>query len=454
MIEGDQETSFDADRIRAAGARAVQVNTGAGCHLDADDGAPRRSTTSTRPTAPCCSIENVGNLVCPALFDLGEHAKVVVISVTEGDDKPLKYPHMFAAADLVVVNKTDLLPYVDFDVDALADQARSLNPGVEVLPLVGAHRRAASTSGTTGSTAPRPDRGRSPAWSNRRSVRPASASRSCSTSSAQSARPRVMGRVEELLQCVMSLYGAGLERVLETVGADARSARLADDELVGNLLVLHDLHPDDVDTRVQRALDQVRPYLGSHAGGVSLSGVDEDGVVHLQLEGSCDGCPSSALTVKSAIEDAILVAAPDVVAVEAEGMVDDGAGAAADPAVPLASAQRSTARRRRLGAPRPRRAARDDGRTCTRATPRSSSPTSPAPWSPTSTAARSCVQPASRRDARRRRAHLRLRDVVRRAPRRPRRSSRATRTSRRCRCCPSTGRWKVAVPRRARRGPS
>ena len=131
-----------------------------------------------------------------------------------------------------------------------------------------------------------------------------------------------MGRVEELLQCVMGLYGAGLERVLETVGQDA-VRRLADDELVGNLLVLNDLHPDDVDTRVQRALDQVRPYLGSHAGGVSLSGVDADGVVHLRLEGSCDGCPSSAMTVKSAIEDAILVAAPDVVAVEAEGMVDD-----------------------------------------------------------------------------------------------------------------------------------
>ena len=97
---------------------------------------------------------------------------------------------------------------------------------------------------------------------------------------------------------------------------------LADDEVVGNLLVLHDLHPDDVDTRVQAALERVRPYLGSHAGGVSLSGVDEQGVVHLQLEGSCDGCPSSALTVQSAIEDAILLAAPDVVAVEAEGMVE------------------------------------------------------------------------------------------------------------------------------------
>ncbi len=94
--------------------------------------------------------------------------------------------------------------------------------------------------------------------------------------------------------------------------------------MVGNLLVLHDLHPDDVLTRVQAALDRVRPYLGSHAGGVSLLGVDADGVAHLRLEGSCDGCASSALTVKSAIEDAILVAAPDVVAVEAEGMVEPG----------------------------------------------------------------------------------------------------------------------------------
>ena len=139
----------------------------------------------------------------------------------------------------------------------------------------------------------------------------------------QSTVPGAMERVEELVHAVMSLYGAGLERNVETLDEDT-VRRLADDEVVGNQLVLHDLHPDDVDTRVQRALEQVRPYLGSHAGGVSLSGVDEQGVVHLRLEGSCDGCPSSAMTVKSAIEDAILVAAPDVVAVEAEGMVDSG----------------------------------------------------------------------------------------------------------------------------------
>ena len=135
------------------------------------------------------------------------------------------------------------------------------------------------------------------------------------------AMPAVTQRVEELLSCVLALYGAGLDRIGDHLDPETRR-ELADDELVGPLLVLHDLHPDDVDTRVQRALDQVRPYLGSHAGGVALSGVDENGIVHLQLEGSCDGCPSSALTVKNAIEDAVLLAAPDVVAVEAEGIVD------------------------------------------------------------------------------------------------------------------------------------
>jgi hydrogenase nickel incorporation protein HypB len=134
VVEGDQETLFDAERIRAAGARAVQVNTGAGCHLDAAMVA--RALEALRPPDhSTVFIENVGNLVCPALFDLGELRKVVVISVTEGDDKPLKYPHMFAAADVVVVNKTDLLPYVDFDVDRLATDARRLQPGLLVLPL-------------------------------------------------------------------------------------------------------------------------------------------------------------------------------------------------------------------------------------------------------------------------------------------------------------------------------
>ena len=134
VIEGDQETLFDAERIRRAGARAIQVNTGAGCHLDA--AMVSRALEELRPErGGLVFVENVGNLVCPALFDLGELRRVVVISVTEGDDTPLKYPHMFAAADLVVLNKTDLLPYVDFDTARLTRDARRVNPGVEVLPL-------------------------------------------------------------------------------------------------------------------------------------------------------------------------------------------------------------------------------------------------------------------------------------------------------------------------------
>ena len=121
--------------------------------------------------------------------------------------------------------------------------------------------------------------------------------------------------------------------------------RLADDEVVGNLLVLHDLHPDDVDTRVQQALERVRPYLGSHAGGVSLSGVDERGVVHLRLEGSCDGCPSSSLTVRSAIEDAILRGRARRRGRRGRGDGRDRAVAAADRAV----RDRTTSRTRRAG---------------------------------------------------------------------------------------------------------
>ena len=134
VIEGDQETLLDAERIRSAGARAVQINTGAGCHLDADMVHRAMAALAPEPHS-LLFIENVGNLVCPALFDLGEHGKVVVISVTEGADKPLKYPHMFAAAGLIVVNKVDLLPYVDFDLDTCAGYARSINPGVNILPL-------------------------------------------------------------------------------------------------------------------------------------------------------------------------------------------------------------------------------------------------------------------------------------------------------------------------------
>ena len=117
VIEGDQQTSRDADRVREAGARAVQINTGKGCHLDAQMVSNALSQLELADDS-LLLIENVGNLVCPAAFDLGEAHKVVILSVTEGDDKPLKYPDMFHAADLLVLNKIDLLPHVDFDVDA------------------------------------------------------------------------------------------------------------------------------------------------------------------------------------------------------------------------------------------------------------------------------------------------------------------------------------------------
>jgi hydrogenase nickel incorporation protein HypB len=134
VIEGDQETRIDAEKIRATGAPVVQINTGAGCHLDADMLA--RGLAELRPTdGSLVFIENVGNLVCPALFDLGEAAKVVVVSVTEGEDKPLKYPQMFSVADLVLINKIDLLPYVDVGLEHLVAHCRSVNPGVRVLPL-------------------------------------------------------------------------------------------------------------------------------------------------------------------------------------------------------------------------------------------------------------------------------------------------------------------------------
>ncbi|WP_040797633.1 hydrogenase nickel incorporation protein HypB [Nocardia higoensis] len=134
VIEGDQETELDAERIAATGARVVQVNTGSGCHLDAE--MTHRALNALNPApGTVLFVENVGNLVCPALFDLGEHRKVVMISVCEGTDKPLKYPHMFAAAGLVLVNKIDLLPYVDFDLGACTEYARAVNPGVEILPM-------------------------------------------------------------------------------------------------------------------------------------------------------------------------------------------------------------------------------------------------------------------------------------------------------------------------------
>ncbi len=126
VIEGDQQTRRDAERIEATGAPAIQINTGAGCHLDA--GMIQRAVKQfdLRHNS-LLFIENVGNLVCPALFDLGEHHKVVIISVTEGDDKPRKYPNMFQAADVCLINKTDLLPYVDFDTARCKEYARRIN---------------------------------------------------------------------------------------------------------------------------------------------------------------------------------------------------------------------------------------------------------------------------------------------------------------------------------------
>jgi hydrogenase nickel incorporation protein HypB len=134
VIEGDQETRRDADRIARAGCRVAQLNTGAGCHLDArmiagvlDGLAP--------PAGSLLVVENVGNLVCPALFDLGEWARVVVLSAAEGDDKPLKYPPMFRAADVLVLNKVDLLPHVDFDLDRCVAAARLVNPHLRIFVL-------------------------------------------------------------------------------------------------------------------------------------------------------------------------------------------------------------------------------------------------------------------------------------------------------------------------------
>jgi hydrogenase nickel incorporation protein HypB len=172
VIEGDQQTANDAERIRASGAPAIQVNTGKGCHLDAqmvadafgrlplhddahghehthdhghghahphahghDHPHPHRPAGAAAPPAALLFIENVGNLVCPAVWDLGERAKVVILSVTEGEDKPLKYPDMFAAARLMLLNKTDLLPHVDFDVARCIGYARRVNPGIEVLQV-------------------------------------------------------------------------------------------------------------------------------------------------------------------------------------------------------------------------------------------------------------------------------------------------------------------------------
>ena len=134
VVEGDQATSNDAERIRATGVRAVQINTGTGCHLEADMLERAMKLLGPAPNS-LMMIENVGNLVCPALFDLGERAKVVIFSVTEGEDKPLKYPHMFSAASVAILNKTDLLPHVRFDAARAIANAMTINPRLRVFQV-------------------------------------------------------------------------------------------------------------------------------------------------------------------------------------------------------------------------------------------------------------------------------------------------------------------------------
>ena len=134
VIEGDQQTTNDAERIRETQVPAIQINTGKGCHLDGHMVGHALESLQPEPGS-VLFIENVGNLVCPAAFDLGEASKVAILSVTEGEDKPLKYPDMFHAADLMILSKTDLLPHLTFDVDRCVDYARRVNSGIRVLQL-------------------------------------------------------------------------------------------------------------------------------------------------------------------------------------------------------------------------------------------------------------------------------------------------------------------------------
>jgi len=134
VIEGDQQTTHDADRIRETGVSAVQINTGKGCHLDAH--MVGHAMANLNPDkGSVLFVENVGNLVCPSAFDLGEAHKVAILSVTEGEDKPLKYPDMFFAADIMLLNKIDLLPYLEFDVEKCIEYARRVNPDIQVLQV-------------------------------------------------------------------------------------------------------------------------------------------------------------------------------------------------------------------------------------------------------------------------------------------------------------------------------
>ncbi|MCF4966057.1 hydrogenase nickel incorporation protein HypB [Nostoc sp. CMAA1605] len=134
VIEGDQETINDAQKIKETGCKVVQINTGTGCHLDASM-IERGLEQLKPPLNSVLMIENVGNLVCPALFDLGEQAKVVILSVTEGEDKPIKYPHMFRASEIMILTKIDLLPYVNFDVQRCIEYAKQVNPQMQIFQV-------------------------------------------------------------------------------------------------------------------------------------------------------------------------------------------------------------------------------------------------------------------------------------------------------------------------------
>jgi hydrogenase nickel incorporation protein HypB len=134
VIEGDQETTNDAEKIKATGCKVVQINTGTGCHLDASM-IERGLQELNPPLDSVVMIENVGNLVCPALFDLGEQAKVVILSVTEGEDKPIKYPHIFRASEIMILTKIDLLPYLQFDVQKCIEYAKQVNPQIQIFQV-------------------------------------------------------------------------------------------------------------------------------------------------------------------------------------------------------------------------------------------------------------------------------------------------------------------------------
>ncbi|MBW4616043.1 MAG: hydrogenase nickel incorporation protein HypB [Desmonostoc vinosum HA7617-LM4] len=134
VIEGDQETTNDAQKIKQTGCKVVQINTNTGCHLDASM-IDKSLQKLNPPLNSVVMIENVGNLVCPALFDLGEQAKVVILSVTEGEDKPIKYPHMFRASDIMIITKIDLLPYVQFDVQKCIEYAQQVNPQIQIFQV-------------------------------------------------------------------------------------------------------------------------------------------------------------------------------------------------------------------------------------------------------------------------------------------------------------------------------